>query len=465
MEQIIIHMLSVATEMKQVATRILNEIYVNEIAFFFSFLIMAWFFVAILFVVILIVWTRLPRKSFARFIVITPTSLTTLGVLGTFTGILIGLLDFDESNIYNSLPDLLDGLKIAFTTSILGIAAAITFRLIYALSPNEKSFVGITAEDVHEVLTGIRDDNRKATELFVNQMTGLRESFEQFSEHMVENNQKAIIEALNQVIKDFNEKLTEQFGENFKRLDEAVHKLVTWQSNYKEQMEQMLENLTIATSSISASQKALESIQDHSERIPEAIKPLEDVLLGIRSQIQIMSAHLEALSALRDKAIEAFPTIEANLEKITSQFAEGIESVVTRSRETLDAQEETQVNLQERYQTLLDGTNEAREKFSKELSDSLAQMSEQSRQEFARHGTLIESAATEAQKSINESWAQSVKKMNDQFTEFDVQMQQELTRSLELMGQNLASISEKLTEDYKPIMEHLHNLIDSQRDR
>lgn len=50
-----------------------------------------------------------------------------------------------------------------------------------------------------------------------------------------------IIDALRQVIIDFNENLTEQFGENFKALDASVKKLVEWQGNYKTQVEQMSE--------------------------------------------------------------------------------------------------------------------------------------------------------------------------------------------------------------------------------
>jgi len=41
---------------------------------------------------------------------------------------------------------------------------------------------------------------------------------------MAENNSKALIEALQEVIRDFNAKINEQFGENFKQLNEAVGK-------------------------------------------------------------------------------------------------------------------------------------------------------------------------------------------------------------------------------------------------
>ena len=59
---------------------------------------------------------------------------------------------------------------------------------------------------------------------------------------MVENNQKAIIEALREVIKDFNTKITEQFGDNFKELNSAVSKLLSWQIQYKDELEIIKEN-------------------------------------------------------------------------------------------------------------------------------------------------------------------------------------------------------------------------------
>ena len=37
---------------------------------------------------------------------------------------------------------------------------------------------------------------------------------------------KALVEALRDVIRDFNTKITEQFGDNFKQLNEAVAKLL-----------------------------------------------------------------------------------------------------------------------------------------------------------------------------------------------------------------------------------------------
>jgi len=42
-----------------------------------------------------------------------------------------------------------------------------------------------------------------------------------------------LVEALRDVIHDFNNKITEQFGDNFKELNEAVGRLLIWQEDYK----------------------------------------------------------------------------------------------------------------------------------------------------------------------------------------------------------------------------------------
>ena len=50
-----------------------------------------------------------------------PSILVGVGILGTFTGVFIGLINFNVADIKGSVPQLLEGLKIAFFTSIIGL--------------------------------------------------------------------------------------------------------------------------------------------------------------------------------------------------------------------------------------------------------------------------------------------------------------------------------------------------------
>jgi F0F1-type ATP synthase membrane subunit b/b' len=367
------------------------------------------------------------------------------------------------------------------------------FRLLRALAPSDTAAEGLGPEDIYRVLIELRDDGRAAANLSNQQLGELRKAissegdtslltqvqklrttiqdgqtelireFRQFAEHMVENNQKAIIEALEQVIRDFNTKLTEQFGENFKQLNDAVHNLVTWQDQYRDYVEGLEQRHQMATNSLQAAQIALEQVRAHSERIPEAIKQLEPILSGISAQTSTLSTHLDAIASLRDKAIEAFPVIEGNLEKITTRLSASVEDAVKMSRQTIADAKEAHEALNRDYDGFLTEAQESRERFTSELDSALKQMTTRITQEHARQGELIETSAREAQRVINEAWAKNTERLNDQFNAFDQQMQSELTRALELLGQKLASVSEKLVNDYTPLTHRLRELVELAR--
>ena len=66
-----------------------------------------------------------------------PSVFTTAGVVGTFVGIFFGLQDFDVGNIKGSIPMLLEGLKTAFLTSIVGIGLSFFFSRLVEIKLNK----------------------------------------------------------------------------------------------------------------------------------------------------------------------------------------------------------------------------------------------------------------------------------------------------------------------------------------
>ena len=59
-----------------------------------------------------------------------------VGVLGTFVGIFIGLQGFNPQDIVNSVNDILMGLKTAFFTSIVGMSVATVLSVVQILKGN-----------------------------------------------------------------------------------------------------------------------------------------------------------------------------------------------------------------------------------------------------------------------------------------------------------------------------------------
>lgn len=75
-------------------------------------------------------WYRKSTKSYNEYLYNSiPSVFTTIGILGTFGGIYLGLRNFDVNNIDNSIPMLLEGMKLAFLTSIVGIILSLIFRV------------------------------------------------------------------------------------------------------------------------------------------------------------------------------------------------------------------------------------------------------------------------------------------------------------------------------------------------
>ena len=69
---------------------------------------------------IVIMWFYFNMKFDEKAAAYAPTILTTTGILATFVGVAIGLLDLDAKDVQGSLPQLLGGLKTAFFASVAG---------------------------------------------------------------------------------------------------------------------------------------------------------------------------------------------------------------------------------------------------------------------------------------------------------------------------------------------------------
>ena len=93
-----------------------------------------------------------------------PSIVSTLGVLGTFIGITIGLLHFDSNNIEASIPSLLDGLKTAFFTSLAGMFGSLilSWLVSHVFDKEEKGVSDIT-DAARQIVNSVQTMNSAIT--------------------------------------------------------------------------------------------------------------------------------------------------------------------------------------------------------------------------------------------------------------------------------------------------------------
>ncbi|SCX52274.1 hypothetical protein [Nitrosospira sp. Nsp1] len=323
---------------------------------------------SVFFIGISYVWIK-ARKAVLRgrqgaFVEYAPSLMTSLGILGTFLGIVIGLLLFDPTDIDKSIESLLGGLKTAFITSLIGMGATITFKwwhthylaaqqsvlseaVIEEVGPSEiYTLLNKQCQATESLVRAIGGDNERSIigqlQMLRTDITDFRsvvsrrqESFEEklwsklqeFAEMLSKSATEQVIEALRQVIIDFNQRLTEQFGENFKRLDESVKKLVDWQAQYMKQMEEMTALYSQGVASIDLTRVAVEGIRQETSRIPVDMQFLGEVLQVNQHQIRELTNHLDVFVKMRDQAITAVPTIQLQLQEVGNQMKAGAEQM------------------------------------------------------------------------------------------------------------------------------------------
>ena len=475
-------------------------------------------------------WPRLSR--FSRH---SPAILVTIGIFGSFWGISIGLINFDAQDIQKTTPLLLNGLKVKFISSLMGVFFSIIVKLCQSFSNNRTSgtYHPPIQGNVVEVLAQIRDESREyarqhamlletiktslvgdgessiGTQLLKlrtatadafgdlnrNTLAGLKEvgeasdrgfhtltvEFRAFAKRMAENNSKALIEALKEVIRDFNEKIHEQFGDNFKQLNLAVAALLTWQENYKTHVERLTEQFNLALNGIEQTKNALNVILARSERFVGVAETLGGLLGYLDKQIKDMTLHLQAFSDLANNAKDAFPIIRTNLEHLTTGFKDAVEDSVQHVNLAVKSLSEAVEKSAHKGKSLLEAHNSAFdailknfnqldtkarqhvEQVFRQANDHLHKLAEEaSRFLQAQTGDIhriIEGARQEFHGTVSRMAKENSEVLSKQIAQLDQDLQEQLKKALEKMGSHLATLSGKFVQDYTPLTDRLREVV------
>ncbi|MBN2885909.1 MAG: hypothetical protein JXM75_04275 [Chromatiaceae bacterium] len=307
-------------------------------------------------------------EAFAR---ATPTLLTTLGILGTFLGIAIGLIDFDVRAIEYSIPLLLDGLKLAFVTSIIGILLGVCLRLALLFGAEAEDLQDLEAaqSEARERSAVSEAEATQQTEIMARlallaeaqhntseqqlelsrqlearlarlderliptlerQHGHLLEALDGFAHQLGEMGSRQLIAALETAIQDFNARLSAEFGANFRRLDDSVGKLLQWQDQYRTHMEGLGAELDQAIGAVKTSETTLRSLTEQALRISTHVEDQQAIMASLKRETTELEALLGGIADLRERAREAFPAMDSRLKTML----ENVEGAVLTALET-----------------------------------------------------------------------------------------------------------------------------------
>lgn len=400
----------------------------------------------------------------AQIAAIAPNTLTSLGIFFTFLGILIALSNFDVTSINSAVPRLLSSLQLAFLSSVVGLLFSVLFRFIVAFGKRRNSAGEVGANELYDQLKQMNKNTVSVRDALIGegdaslstQFGKLRNDFRDFAQTMAKDGTQALVKALEEVIADFNQKITEQFGDNFKQLNEAVAALLKWQEEYRQQVE-------ILTLAFQKAQEGMRAVEVTTAKIPAHMESVEAAFNATEARVAELYEGIGTLNELRESAKNAVPELRESIDSMTlgmrqsfdSQL-EVIESQISETKDlaenlglivksSLDQTEQNFTRQMQKFQGVLDSLNigadnvlESTEEVAKTVKEIIRDFSEQQ-----------ETVSKDIQSKINQSVASNVEAMNQGIQDLDRAMQQQLQRAIDKMGNNLASITETFVQTYE----------------
>lgn len=265
---------------------------------------------------------------------------STIGVLGTFVGISIGLWKFNPNDITSSVPLLLSGMKIAFATSIIGMAASIFMKYI-ALKNEDEENIDDIMELFNTMIAESRNvnntliENQKQTENVLNKVSEIWASHQENLTVVLKNE----IASLNNNTISKQEELIGEFkklGECFTLLNSGVNNLLTWQENYKETIENTTKELETVIQTIHNADESIESISKNASLIKENNENLSEVLKEINKTQNVIMESNKSIIEISNEAKESIPQINEHFTNIDNRTKESTAYLQTLISENLN---------------------------------------------------------------------------------------------------------------------------------
>ena len=379
------------------------------------------------------------------------TPIVSLGILGTFVGVAMGLWEFDSQAVEESVPNLLEGLKTAFQTSIFGMAIAIALAIIERFVPqfgsdksqSEKQTLAALLEEAKQQRTELRDSLgsvRETLDKILNALNG--GIFEQISSLRTELRANA-------------DKMKELVTTEFGRANESSAELL---KQFKEQRSELREDAGKSRELIGgefrqtndALGKALDKISEGASK--EIIKALEESIQGFntnlteqfgenfkqlnaacKSLVQWQEQHRESVEATHQQLRDAVAAL--------SQTEKSLGAVAERNQEVLVVYERLR-EIIAAYDNQTKALTQHLEKYAA-LADKAEKMFGDADERFKNITEQISGFANDFQTKIGEQ-SELIKGMLDA-------SQQSFTKSVKQLGADISGVATEMGESYKSV--------------
>ena len=383
---------------------------------------------------------------------------STIGVLGTFVGISIGLWKFNPNDITSSVPLLLSGMKIAFATSIIGMAASIFMKYIALKNEDEENI-----DDIMELFNTMIAESRNVNNTLIENQKQTENVLNKVSEIWASHQENLTVELKSEILNLNNNTISKQeeligefkkLGECFTLLNSGVNNLLTWQENYKETIENTTKELEIVIQTIHNADESIESISKNSSLIKENNEKLSEVLKEINKTQNVIIESNKSIIEISNTAKESIPQINEHFTNIDNRTKESTAYLQTLISENLNniksyLEKITEDVLSKTTQSIYENNRQ----FKYEISEHISQCK------------MLIYSLKDLIPDINEHLLSTQKRFNKTLVHFNEEVQNslrentlEINKQVQLLKENTANINNTLDDTISESTKRLENI-------
>ena len=383
---------------------------------------------------------------------------STIGVLGTFVGISIGLWKFDPNDITSSVPLLLSGMKIAFATSIIGMAASIFMKYIALKNEDEENI-----DDIMELFNTMIAESRNVNNTLIENQKQTENVLNKVSEIWASHQENLTVELKSEILNLNNNTISKQeeligefkkLGECFTLLNSGVNNLLTWQENYKETIENTTKELEIVIQTIHNADESIESISKNASLIKENNENLSEVLKEINKTQNVIIDSNKSIIEISNTAKESIPQINEHFTNIDNRTKESTAYLQTLISENLNniksyLEKITEDVLSKTTQSIYENNRQ----FKYEISEHISQCK------------MLIYSLKDLIPDINEHLLSTQKRFNKTLIHFNEEVQNsfkentyEINKQVQLLKENTANINNTLDDTISESTKRLENI-------
>ena len=309
-----------------------------------------------------------------------------------------------------------------------------------------------------------RDGFRKLDGLAETIRDALVNNLEQLIKDLQEIIGRQLGDALLKLIENIEEALIKQFGKTFIEFNEATQALKKWQEDHRTQVERLTEAFDQVALKIS-------QISSDCKKIPATMDKLREILAVTDAQLSALTQSAEVFAKMREQAEQSFPLIKEHLDKIGADLREsakgfdGLEETIRNTFQNAE-QEARKIVLQhsENVLQMTSGMKETLEQAQQEarnvaqqhsedvqqmasgMRETLDQAQQETRRVAQQHTENVQQIAAGMRDTLEQAQRDSASKISSIINEAMQNFDSEIRRISEQYGSNMLSIARKCEE-------------------